>query len=102
VAISEIRSAAVRHFRSAPHIKLNRLYNGRSRQAARCRFALLAFDVFTIVFSVVASLLPATPWLLAADYLIALPLIADFASRLWLAKRRALFHRDDADHHRFR
>lgn len=68
--------------------RLQRLYHGRSRQAVRFRFALLAFDLITIGFFVVASMLPSSPWLYACDYAIALVLLADFSARLWLEKRR--------------
>lgn len=89
--MDETKAKSAQRSRRGVHNKLNRLYHGRSRQAVRFRFALLAFDIFTIVFFVVASLLPTTPWLLVADYLIALALIADFGIRFWLAKRRGAF-----------
>jgi voltage-gated potassium channel len=66
---------------------LDRLYHGRSRRAVRFRFALLAFDLVTIIFFIVASMLPPAPWVLLLDYLIAAVLLADFAARLWIAKQ---------------
>jgi voltage-gated potassium channel len=74
---------------------LERLYHGRSRKAARFRFALMAFDLVTVGFFVVASVVAESPWLFVCDYLIALALVADFAARLWLAPRR-LAHLADA------
>jgi voltage-gated potassium channel len=70
---------------------LHRLYNGRGPRSVRFRFILLAFDIATVLFFVVASLLPPTIWLLAVDYAIALVLIADFAARVWISKRRVRF-----------
>lgn len=71
--------------------RLNRLYNGSGRSAVRFRFALLAFDLFTIVFFVVASVLPANPWFWFVDYLIALALAVDLFIRFRLARHRGAF-----------
>jgi voltage-gated potassium channel len=69
--------------------RIDQLYNGRSRRAATFRYALLAFDMVTITFFVVASMLPhEQAWFLAADYAIVSLLILDFAARLAIAKRR--------------
>lgn len=73
---------------------LQRLYHGRSRQAVRFRFALLAFDLLTIAFFVIASMLPDSLWILVCDYGIAFVLLADFVARLWLEKRRLAYLAD--------
>ena len=46
---------------------LRNLYHGRSKRAQRFRYALLGFDLATIVFVIVTSFLPAAPWVLVAD-----------------------------------
>lgn len=70
---------------------LQGLYHGRNPRAVRFRYMLLLFDLITIGFFIVTSLLPQTPWLLVCDYVIAFVLLADFAARLWLEKRRVAF-----------
>ncbi len=70
---------------------LDYLYNGPSETARRFRFALLGFDVITIVFFIVASVLEFGPLILAADVVIATLLIADFGARLWIAPRKLRF-----------
>ena len=91
-----------RHSRAKPaprpggtlRARLQHLYHGRSQQAARFRFALLAFDLMTIGFFVIDSMLPNSLWLYAFDYAIALVLLADVTARLWLEKRRLAFLAD--------
>jgi voltage-gated potassium channel len=70
---------------------LDRLYNGHSASAVRFRFGLLTFDLLTIAFFIVASMLPPSPWLLVFDHGIALVLMADFGARLWLERRKLAF-----------
>jgi voltage-gated potassium channel len=77
---------------------LRRLYRGHSRQAVRFRFALLAFDLFTIAFFVIASMLPGSLWILVCDYVIAFVLLADFVARLWIEKRRFAYLADPVVH----
>jgi len=67
---------------------IDRLYNGRGRRAARFRFGLLAFDLFTIAFLIVTSPLPTTPVIIAADVVIGLLILADFLARLWIAPHK--------------
>lgn len=72
---------------------LNHLYNGSSRRSRRFRTVLLIFDILTISFFILASMLEFSPAILVADIAIAAILITDFAARLWLApgKMRFLF-----------
>jgi len=71
---------------------LRGLYDGRSRRAAQFRYALLAFDIATIAFFVIASLVETTGWgVLLADYVIAAILTADYAARLAIARNRFRF-----------
>lgn len=61
------------------------LYNGRSRKAARFRYGLIGFDVFTIGFFLATTPVDPTPAILAADIAIALVILSDFLIRLWIA-----------------
>lgn len=70
---------------------LERLYNGHSTAAVRFRFGLLIFDLLTIGFFIVASILPSSPWLLVFDHAFASVLMADFGARLWLERRKLAF-----------
>lgn len=75
------------------HDRLKRLYHGKSKRAIRFQYLLLGFDLLTIGFFIVSSLMSSSPWLLAAEYTIAVILLVDFLLRLWIAasKRRYLF-----------
>ena len=64
------------------------LYTGRSRKAALFRYALIVFDVSTILFFVVTAPMTMTPKILLADFLIGLIILADFLARLWIAPRK--------------
>ena len=64
------------------------LYHGASRQAKLFRYALLTFDVITVLFFVVSSFVPHETWFYAADFTIAAVLVTDFAARLWIARER--------------
>ncbi|MDX1711040.1 MAG: potassium channel family protein [Rhodovibrionaceae bacterium] len=71
--------------------ELRKLYQGRSKRAVRFRYGLIAFDIVTITFFVVSSVLETTTALLIVDFSIAAVLIADFAARLWIARSRPRF-----------
>jgi voltage-gated potassium channel len=70
-------------------VRLTALYRGRTKQSERFRYALLVFDVVTIGFFVVVSMVPLTPWVIAADLVLAVLLGADFVARLIMADSRA-------------
>lgn len=71
------------------HGKLFRLYNGMDARSRRFRYGLLAFDIGTIAFFIVTSLVPHEgAWFLVIDYTIAVVLSLDFAARLWISQRR--------------
>ncbi|MEX2408170.1 MAG: ion transporter, partial [Rhodovibrionaceae bacterium] len=71
---------------------LDTCYNGRTRRAAAFRYALIVFDVSTIVFFIATAPLPSEPWILAVDLVLGCLILADFLARLWIApsKRRML------------
>lgn len=67
--------------------KLKELYDGDSPDAHRFRYGLLVFDIVTITFLVVSSFLHSTGTELL-DAVIGVVLLADFAARVWIARRR--------------
>jgi voltage-gated potassium channel len=69
--------------------QLTYLYQGHGRGARAFRFAVLAFDLATIVFFIVSSLMRDEPWIYAADALIAIIILADFLAQVVVAENRA-------------
>lgn len=67
---------------------VTRLYNGRSRKAAVFRYALIAFDIVTIVFFLATTPMAPTMAIYIADFVIGTVILADFAARLWIAPRK--------------
>ena len=61
------------------------LYTGRSRKAARFRYALIVFDVSTVAFFIITTPMEPTADILVADVTIGLIILADFFARLWIA-----------------
>jgi len=72
----------------ALHDRLKGLYDGNSRAARRFRFGLLAFDVITITYFIVTSMVPDSLWVSYSDFIIAAVLTVDFTARVWIARRR--------------
>ena len=71
--------------------KLFRLYNGTDPTARTFRYCLLAFDLSTIAFFIISSLLAHTAWFFIADYTIAFFLTLDFLARLWISQRKSRY-----------
>jgi voltage-gated potassium channel len=72
---------------------LRDLYFGKTRNAKLFRYCLMTFDIASILFFVVASLLPATLWIYPLDVVIALVILADVTARIWITERAtASFH----------
>jgi voltage-gated potassium channel len=67
---------------------LNELYNGKSKKSVYFRLGLVAFDVITISFFIVTSMVEISPWIITIDFIIAFVLSLDFFSRWWLAGNR--------------
>ena len=61
------------------------LYTGSSAAATRFRYGLITFDVLTIAFFIVTAPDHPTPFILAADFVIGLLILADLLARLWIA-----------------
>jgi voltage-gated potassium channel len=67
--------------------RLHELYYGQSEVARRFRFALLAFDLCTILFFVVSSMAGLSPAVIGVDLAIALVLLLDYVARMAIANR---------------
>ena len=67
---------------------LRLLYEGRSRRAKRFRYLMLAFDLFTIAFFVVASFVHEALWLRETEIVLSVLITIDFLLRLWISKDR--------------
>ena len=61
------------------------LYTGSSQRATNFRYGLIAFDLASIAFFVATAPSFPTPFILAADFVIGLFILADFLARLWIA-----------------
>ena len=64
------------------------LYHGASRRSRIFRLGLLAFDIGTVIFFVIATLLPPTKLLHGWELAIAGIIAADLLIRLWIAPNR--------------
>jgi voltage-gated potassium channel len=68
---------------------LRQLYEGSTPQGVRFRYALLVFDIVTILFIIVTSFLPSTDITDIVDVLFGALILADFAARLFISENRA-------------
>ena len=68
--------------------RLRYWYESDSRPAHRFRYALLAFDIVTVVFVVASSFTREARWLEVLDVLFGLAILADFAARLIISRHR--------------
>jgi voltage-gated potassium channel len=68
--------------------RVTELYEGESREAVAFRYALLVFDVVTILFLVGSSFTDHSLAVEAIDAAIGTVLVADFAARMWISRRR--------------
>lgn len=66
---------------------LHSLYHGWDRKARFFRYFLLAFDIVTIIFFFVTSVIRDAEWIYWVDALIALFILADLAARFYIANR---------------
>jgi voltage-gated potassium channel len=65
---------------------LRELYQEDTGRAHRFRYALLVFDVATVVFVIVTSFLPLMPWIVACDVAVGLCVLLDFVARLLVSR----------------
>jgi voltage-gated potassium channel len=67
---------------------LRHYYESSTPEGHRFRYALLGFDIATILFIVATSFRPRTPLLESVDILFGLVILADFAARMAISRRR--------------
>jgi len=61
------------------------LYTGSTSNARRFRYGILAFDIVSVIFFIVTSMVEPQPWIFAADAGIALVILADLLARFWIS-----------------
>lgn len=68
--------------------RLRLLYHGRSVAAHRYRFALVAFDIITILFIVVTSFTAREPWIEKLDVVFGIIILIEFCARIYASPHR--------------
>ena len=76
------------------HKQIDHLYNGDSKHARNFRWGLLAFDLITIIYFVVASFLHHVDDIHIVEEGIGVLFLLEFAARIFISKRRLrdIFH----------
>ena len=69
--------------------RLRLLYHGRSQTAHRFRYALVAFDVITILFIIVTSFTAREPWIEWLDLMFGIVILTDFCARIYVSPHPA-------------
>ena len=64
------------------------LYEGATPEGVRFRYALLAFDIVTVLFIIATSFLPSNDVTEALDVLFGVVILADFVARLLVSRHR--------------
>jgi voltage-gated potassium channel len=67
---------------------IRHLYEGATPTGVRFRYALLAFDMITVLFIVGTSFLPSSQIIETLDVLFGLVILADFSARLFASRHR--------------
>ncbi len=70
--------------------RIRELYEGATQRGVRFRYALLAFDIVTVLFIVATSFLPSNDLVETLDILFGILIFADFAARMFISRRRLL------------
>ena len=81
------RSASARPSPKSLRQRFRDLYFGKTANAKVFRYALLAFDIASIAFFIVSSLMANDTWIYIVDFFIAIILIADLSLRIWISDR---------------
>ncbi|GAA4221282.1 two pore domain potassium channel family protein [Sagittula sp. NFXS13] len=68
--------------------KIRALYMGESDAAHRFRYALLAFDILTILFVIATSFSQHGPVVEAIDVIFGLLILSEFGLRVWISRNR--------------
>ncbi|MBU1836050.1 MAG: ion transporter, partial [Alphaproteobacteria bacterium] len=64
------------------------LYSGSSDRAVNFRYALVAFDLITVIFVIVTSFFEPSTLVLALDLTFGAVILADFIARGWIEDQR--------------
>jgi voltage-gated potassium channel len=67
--------------------KLRHYYGSDTPDGRKFRYAILIFDMITILFIVMTSFLPRTATLEVLDALFGLAILTDFSLRIWISRR---------------
>lgn len=67
--------------------RLHGLYHGWDRKARVFRYSMLTFDIVSIIFFLVTSVIRDAPWIYWVDGMIAMVIMADLAARFYIANR---------------
>jgi voltage-gated potassium channel len=67
---------------------LRQLYEGSTPEGVRFRYALLAFDIVTVLFIIATSFLPSNDFTEIMDVVFGAMILADFAARLFISRNR--------------
>jgi len=67
---------------------IRQLYEGATPRGVRFRYALLAFDIVTVLFIIVTSFLPPSQIFETLDVLFGIVILADFTARLLASRHR--------------
>ncbi|MEC3860761.1 potassium channel family protein [Mesobacterium sp. TK19101] len=68
--------------------RLHELYEGETDRAHRFRYALLVFDIVTILFVIATSFSTHGPVIETIDAVFGVVILIDFIARLWIEKQR--------------
>jgi voltage-gated potassium channel len=69
---------------------IRKLYEGTTQRGVTFRYALLAFDIVTVLFIVATSFLPSNDVVETLDILFGILIFADFAARMSISRRPLL------------
>jgi len=69
-------------------LALRRLYEAATPAGTRFRYALLGFDLVTVLFIIATSFLPRWPWIEVIDVILGVLILADFSARLFISRAR--------------
>jgi voltage-gated potassium channel len=67
---------------------IRRLYEGATPRGVRFRYALVGFDIVTVLFIIATSFLPSSEIIETLDVLFGIVILADFAARLIASRHR--------------
>ncbi len=70
--------------------RIRSLYEGATPSGIFFRYALLAFDIVTVLFIIATSFLPSSQAIETLDVLFGLVILADFSARLFVSRHRLL------------